>query len=545
MSAAKPRGVWLTILLVWLVVYPLTLVALDSVRGDQGWTLQYITTFASRAQEWNALWSSIWISVASVALAAAVGVPVAFVFERLDFPGRRVLGALVALPAVLPPLIGVIAFLFLYGESGFVGRAITAVFDLDRAPWRLQGWGAILLVHAYSMYVYFYLFTRAGLAKVDSSMIEAAHSLGHGRWSTLWRVTFPLLRPQLGAAALLTFMTSLGSFSAPYIFGGGFRVMTTQIVTSKLNGDLPMAMAETVALASVALVGLVLFRRSQGSRSVVAVGKGTPPAARQLEKPLARWSAAVVGWSFAVFLLLPHLTLLLVSLVPVGTWTTQFLPPAYTLGNYVALLRDPERLRPLVNSVWMAGAATVAAIGLALWAGRLVVQRRAVLGRAIEALTSVPWAVPGTVLAIAMATMFSVKAPWVGRWLLIGTVFILPLAYTVRNIPIVAGSVLAGFRQLDPALDEAAAALGASRWRTLARVTIPLLRPAILAGGALAFATALGDFVTSIVLYTFETRPISIEILSALRDFDIGIAAAYGVVLMLFSAMVMAVGTTR
>ena len=156
-----------------------------------------------------------------------------------------------------------------------------------------------------------------------------------------------------------------------------------------------------------------------------------------------------------------------------------------------------------------------------------------------------PWAVPGTVLAIAMATMFSVKAPWVGRWLLIGTVFILPLAYTVRNIPIVAGSVLAGFRQLDPALDEAAAALGASRWRTLARVTIPLLRPAILAGGALAFATALGDFVTSIVLYTFETRPISIEILSALRDFDIGIAAAYGVVLMLFSAMVMAVGTTR
>ena len=193
----------------------------------------------------------------------------------------------------------------------------------------------------------------------------------------------------------------------------------------------------------------------------------------------------------------------------------------------------------------MAGVATFAALGLSLWAGRLVVQRRVSLRRTIETLTTVPWAVPGTVLGIALATTFSLNAPWVGRWVLVGTVVILPLAYMVRNIPIVAGSVLAGFRQLDPALDEAAAALGASRWRTVRHITIPLLRPAILAGGALAFATALGDFVTSIVLYTYETRPISIEILSALREFDIGIAAAYGVVLMLISAVAMAVGTRR
>ncbi len=144
-----------------------------------------------------------------------------------------------------------------------------------------------------------------------------------------------------------------------------------------------------------------------------------------------------------------------------------------------------------------------------------------------------------------MATTFGVFAPWVGRWVLVGTVVILPLAYFVRNIPIAAGSVIAGFRQLDPTLDEAAASLGARRLRRLRRVTIPLLRPALLAGGALAFATAVGDFVTSIVLYTFETRPISIEILAALRDFDIGVAAVYGVILMLVSAGAMALGTRR
>jgi iron(III) transport system permease protein len=209
------------------------------------------------------------------------------------------------------------------------------------------------------------------------------------------------------------------------------------------------------------------------------------------------------------------------------------------------LIADPVRLRPLVNSLWMAAAATVAAVGLALWVGRVVVQRRVRLGKLIETLTTVPWAVPGTVLAIALATAFSVRAPWFGRWVLVGTVVILPIAYMVRNIPIVCGSIVAGFRQLDPSLDEAAASLGSTRWRTLRWVTIPLLRPAILAGGALAFATALGDFVTSIVLYTYDTRPISIEILSALREFDIGVAAAYGVVLMSISAIAMAVGTKR
>ncbi len=93
--------------------------------------------------------------------------PLAFLFERAEFPGRRVLGALVALPVVLPPLVGVIAFLFLYGETGFVARLVQATLRLENPPWRLEGAWAILLVHAYSMYAYFYLFTRAGLASLD------------------------------------------------------------------------------------------------------------------------------------------------------------------------------------------------------------------------------------------------------------------------------------------------------------------------------------------------------------------------------------------
>jgi iron(III) transport system permease protein len=533
----------LTLLLAWLVLYPILIVLVDAGHGDA------LARFVARPGEWRALWASVWISLASVALAAAIGVPLAFLFEWLEFPGRKTLGSLIALPAVLPPFVGVIAFLFLYGESGFVARAVRAAFGLARAPWQLQGAGAILLVHAYSMYVYFYLFTRAGLASLDASVLEAAQSLGAGRWDTLRRVTLPLLRPALAGAALLVFMTALGSFSAPYVFGGGFRVMTTQIVATKLNGELPLAMVETVALALIATLGLVLLRRTEGKDVLAALGRGTARRRRPIAASGARTLTTTAGWALAVLLLLPHLTLVLVSLVPYGTWTTEAVPPVLGLVNYRRLFGEPERLRPLVNSLWMAGASTLAALALALAAGVLVGRPRVRNGRGwrgvIETLVALPWALPATVFAVALATTFSVARPLELRWVLVGTVALLPLAYLVRNLPITGRAVLAGYRQLDPAVEEAAASLGAGRWATFWRVTLPLLKPALAAGGSLAFVTALGDFVTSIVLYTYDNRPISIEIMSSLRVSELGAAGAFGVILMLGSALVLGVGARR
>ena len=529
----------LTLILAWVVIYPILVVGADAADTTA------LSAFVTRPGEWAALWASVWISLVSVVLAAAIGIPLAFLFEWFDFPGRKTLGSLIALPVVLPPLVGVIAFLFLYGESGFIARAIQAALHLENAPWRLQGAAAILLVHAYSMYVYFYLFTRAGLAKLDVAMLEAAQALGADRRATLGRVIVPLLRPSLVGAAMLTFLTALGSFSAPYIFGGGFRVMTTQIVATKLNGDLPLAMVETVALAIVAVAGLLILRRTEGDDILVALGKGIAPRPRPIRRTSVRWLAATLGWGLAVLLLLPHLTLALVSLVPYGAWTTEILPPVLNFDNYRRLFSEAERLRPMLNSLWMAAASTVVAVVLALAAGWLVVRQRVWLRRLIEGLLALPWALPGTVFAIALAITFSVHAPLQLRFVLVGTAAILPLAYLVRALPLTGRGILAAYRQLDPSLEEAAASLGAGRWRTLTRVTLPQLRPGLAAGASLAFVAALGDIVASIVLYTYETRPVSIEILSSLRLAETGVAAAFGVVLMLVSALVLGVGARR
>jgi iron(III) transport system permease protein len=527
----------LVLLLFWLVGYPLLLTLLEAL-GAPRFSFAHFADFARRPAEWQALWASLWISLATVVLAAAIGVPLAFLFERAEFPGRRALGVLVALPVALPPLVGVIAFLFLYGESGFASRAVQAVFRLNQAPWRLSGPAAILLVHAYSMYVYFYLFTRAGLARLDAAYLEAAASLGAGRARTMISVTLPLLSPVLSGAALLTFMTSLASFSAPYVFGGSFRVMTTQIVASKLNGDIGLAMVETVALAVVGFAGLYLLRRTEAP-SVVGTIRGIAPRRRLAG---GRFAVAAAGWALAALLLLPHASLILLSFVPRNTWTTEALPPVLTLGNYGSLFFEPERLRPIVNSLWMAAAATAAALVLGFFAAYAAVRRRRPgqtgdgTGSVLEWLVAAPWALPGTVFAVALAAAFSVDRPAAARFVLVGTAAILPLGYLVRSLPLTGRAAFAGLRQLDPALEEAAASLGARAGRRLSRVVLPHLKPALLAGASLAFLSSLGDFVVSIVLYTYSTRPISIEILSSLRLQDIGVAAAYGVLLTALSA---------
>ncbi len=537
-------GVLLSLLLIWLVVYPIGIVAIDAVRGADGFTLDGFRAFLARHNEWQALWGSVWISLATVVLSAGIGVPLAVFFTRYEFPGRRVLAQLVALPAVLPPLVGVLSFLFLWGETGFAARLVQQVTGRLDPPWRLQGAGAILFVHAYSMYVYFYLFVRAGLRGIDASAYEAAESLGASRWRTLTRVVMPLLRPALAGAALLVFLSSLASFSAPYLFGGGFRVMTTQIVSTRLNGDDRLAMVETLALTAIALVGLVLVRLVDAD-GIIGGSKGAPPAARPITSRRARTLLSVVAWLLAGFLLLPHATLLLVSLVPLGTWTNEALPPSYTLGNYLTLISDPVRSRPLLTSLWMAVVATAGAVVIGLAVGALVVRRKVPTARLLEWLVALPWAVPGTVFAIALATAFSVHAPAMLRFILVGTPFILPLAYLVRNLPLSGRALLAGYRRLDPSYEEASASLGAGGVRTMRRVVVPLLRSSLVAGATLAFVAGFGDFVTSVLLYTYDTRPISLEILGSLRSSDVGVAAAYGVVLMCVSAAVFLVTAER
>jgi iron(III) transport system permease protein len=537
------------IVLLYGVIYPNLSVLITSFQRAGNWTLANYREVLSQQFTIEAIVSSVGLSAGTVLLCALVGVPLAFLFERFTFPGRRLFAALAALPLVLPPLVGTVAFIFLCGESGILANGIQNLFGLQNPPWRLRGWPALLLFHTYTMYPFFYVLTGAGLRRIDASLAEAARSLGASRSKVLRRVVLPQLTPSLVAAALLTFMTSMASFSAPLLFGGDVRVLTLEIFRARQRGDFVMAITETVILAVISLAALIVFQRYEGTRRFAAAAmKGAPRRREIIASGGARVLAMIAGVVFALVLVLPVATLFLVSFAQEGSWTTQTLPSAYTFANYRRLIGDPYAAEVFFNSFSMSAIAALAAL---LWSFCVVILLRRREGartfageswrRLLSLLVLVPWALPGTVVAVSVAEAYGKPGSLLGSFVLVGTFWILPVVYFLRFMPLVVRALQASMEQVDPTLEEAAGSLGARAWQRFVRVTLPLVWPGAVAGTVLAFVIALGEYVASVLVFVPANRPISIAIASELRDFNLGTAAAYGVVLIVIISISMVV----
>jgi len=531
------------IVLLYGVIYPNIHVVVASFQQNGNWSLANYVQALSQAIVLESIVASVGVSVMTVLFCAAVGIPLAFLFERYSFPARRVFAMLAALPLVLPPLVGTVAFIFLCGESGILARLIQSAFHLDHSPWSLRGWPALLLFHVYTMYPFFYVLTGAGLTRIDASLAEAARSLGASRTRVVTRILLPQLTPSLIAAALLTFMTSMASFSAPLLFGGGVRVLTLEIYTARQRGDASLAITETVILAAISLSALFFFQRYEGTRKFAAAAmKGSTKKRQAIARGGARSLAIACGVFFSLLLVLPVATLLLVSFAREGNWTTQTLPTAYTFANYVKIFSDSRASEVFLNSLSMSAIAAGAAL---LWsfsvAALLAHKGIRKLKRLLSWLILIPWALPGTVVAVSIAESYGQPSLLLGSFILVGTFWILPAIYFLRFMPLVVRAVQASMEQLDATLEEAAASLGASWWQRFTRVTLPLIWPGAIAGTLLAFVIALGEYVASVLVFVPTNRPVSIAIASELRDFNLGTAAAYGVVLMLMIGVIMTI----
>ncbi|HYM68816.1 MAG TPA: iron ABC transporter permease [bacterium] len=524
------------------VVLPLLATFREGVRGPHGLTAEQYRAFFSLAHPANleSLRTSLWISILSVLTCGTVGVTLAFLLNRIEFPGRRALEIVSLVPLALPPLIGVYTFVFLYAESGIVPRGLQAIFHLHAAPFALRGLVGVVVVHTFTMYPYFYLAAAAALAGLDPSLEEAAGNLGAGRWHVWTRVILPLLTPALVAGSLLVFMVSMASYTAPLIFGVD-RTMTMQIYISRTNGDLTLASVQATILSAVSIGFLVAMRWYQGRRIYRSLSKGTAAARAEVRHPMARALVVSAAALLVLILIAPILVLVLISFSKDATWTVQVLPPVYTLQNYTRLVTDRQTWLPIRNSLDMSTLSTLGDVLLGV-AAAYVIARLAIRGKGLlDIAVMLPWALPGTVVGINLITAFNQPSVFSLGRILVGTFWILPLAYFVRGLPLVFRSTSATMAQLDPALEEAAANLGASWWYAFRRVTLPLIGRGVLAGALLAFAQGVGEFVASILIYTPASRPLSVAIYNELYSFQFGTAAAYGVFQVLIVLVVLTI----
>lgn len=521
------------ILLVYIVV-PMLATATTSMQGDGNAYKGFVNGSSA-----TALGLSVGISLASVLTTGVLGTALAVLLSRFDFPGRKVLRLFALLPMALPPLIGAVSFYFLYAESGILPRFLAQYFGADAAAVSANGVWGVLLVHTMTMYPYFYLAVTSALAGSDASMEEAALSLGASRFR-MWRtVLLPMLTPALVSGTLLTFMVSMASFTAPQFYN--VQTLTMQIVASRTSGAYDVAAAQAVVLSVVSICFLLAMRWYENRRLHRGSSKGTPQSVKVLHGVLPRAAAGVGSLLLVLFLMAPPATIALLSFTVDGSWTTQILPPEYTVANYARIFTDPVSLRPILVSVQMAFVAMIGCVLVGVLAAWVVTRWKGPGKGLLDVMVMLPWALPGTVIGVNIVTAFASPTPFNLGQVLIGSLWILPVAYFVRFLPLVFRSANASLAQIDPSVEEAARSLGAGSWRALRTVTVPLMSRGIMAGALMAFIQGFGEYVASVVVYPPRYAPLSVEIYNRIYSNEFGTAAAYGTLQMVLILLVLAV----
>ena len=526
-------GLPLGLVLVGAVAYPSLILVWHAFTRDGRPTLANLAAVLGDADIWRVLWNSVHVSVWATLLGGAVGTGLAFLVARTDMPGQRIFRTALMLPYLIPPFIAALAWLALAGPVGFVNQLWMAVTGAEEPLFRIYGAPGIILVLALVHYPLAYFTVLASLERMDPALEEAARSSGASPARTARDVTLPLVAPAIGAGAILVFLRCMENFGIPAILGfpAKYFVLTTKIYATILDFDRAhnLGLAATLSLLLVAVAGgvLALQRRILGGRAYgLTRAVGQPPIFS-----LGQWRRTV-GIAVTVFLLAtsvaPLLAILLTALtraygMPFG-WSNLGLQNFHTL-----FFKVPVVWRAMRNSLVLAASAATFAVVLAILIAYVQV-RTQVRGKGfLEALVILPFAVPGTVVALAMILAF--LRPVLGLSLY-NTIWIILVAYVARFLTLAVKPVAAAFTQVHVSLEEAARSSGASLSRSVRDITMPLIRPALVSGWFLAAVPAITELTLSVLLWSAGNETIGVMVFNMHEEGKVLLSSALAIVVM-------------
>ena len=451
------------------------------------------------------------------AASVAIAVPLAWLTVRTDLPLRRLWSVLTVLPLVIPSYVGGFLVVVTLGPRGMLQGLLERTVGLERLP-EIYGLPGAALTITLLTYPYVLLTVRAALWGMDPSQVEAARSLGHGPWSSFLRVTLPQLRPAVAAGAVLVALYTLSDFGAVSILR--YETFTWAIYVQYESAfDRTLAAALSLVLVGSALALLFVEGRTRGRSRYYRTAAGTSRPSPMVGLGRWRWPAlALCG------------TVVLLALVtPVGVL-------GYWLARGVAA---GEALRPVwaaaASSVYASAAAAVVAVVAAAPVAALAVRYPGRLSALMERATFVGFALPGIVVALALVFFGARYASPLYQ-----TLGLLVFAYVVLFLPLAVGAIRASLTQLSPRMEEAARSLGRRPMPVTVAVTLPLIRPGLLAGGALVFLTAMKELPATLILSPIGFRTLATSIWSATEGSFFAQAAAPALVLVLVSSVPMA-----
>jgi iron(III) transport system permease protein len=479
----------------------------ETIRGgfvdvDGQLTSAYLREALTNPIYRQSFFNSFLLATLTTLASLALALPLAFISCRYQFPLKRIFSALVLVPMILPPFVGAIGIMKVFGAHGILNAILFKLCRMEHFPvidwlgrYRL---GSVVLFQALNLYPILFLNISAALSNVDPAQEEAAASLGCTGLKRFWFITMPLIRPGLFAGITIVFIWSFTELGVPLIFNCD-RLLPVQIygMLKELGSNpFPYALATVVLGCSVSFY--LLGKKILGRESATEVAKASH-ASTHRSIPAAK-KVLCVGFFFAVVAcsLLPHAVVLLYSFA--GDWFGTVLPSSWTLQNYATALSHPLAVAAIRNSICYASCATLATVFLGT-AIALVVVRSRLIGRGLlDVIAMLPLAVPGIIIAFGYLAisqrgrLFSFLNP------IANPAPLLIIAYAIRKMPFMVRSAVAGLHQTSATYEEAAASLGSTPARTYLRITIPLIFGNLIAGGLLVFSQTMMEVSDSLII---------------------------------------------
>jgi len=464
---------------------------------------------------------TVGLATAVTGMAALFAVPLAWLTVRTDLPGARLWATLASLPLVIPSYVGAYLIASALGPRGILQGWLEWFFAIERLP-SLYGFPGALFTLTILSYPYLFLSVRATLLRLDPALEEASRSLGHNPWRTFFRVTLPLLRPALGSGGLLVALYTLRDFGAVALMR--YDTFTRVIYVQYQSFDRSQAALPALVLIGVTLIFVIFEGRLQRQARYVQgeTGATRPPTLIALGR--WRWPALLFcGMVIFSSLILPALMLLY--------WLIRGL----SAGEVAPALGSAAW-----NAILASALAALVTVIMAIPVGLLVVRRPGKLTYLLERLTYSAYALPGIVIALALVFLGANHLPWLYQ-----TLPMLILAYLILFIPQAVGTVRASLLQIHPSLEEAARSLGRGPMHVFATITLPLLRPGLLAGGAMVFLTAMKELPATLLLAPIGFKTLATMVWSSVSEAYFAAAAAPALLIVFMSSIPMTIFILR
>ncbi|MFV0502420.1 MAG: ABC transporter permease [Lachnospirales bacterium] len=503
------------------LIYPLFSLFISGFQNSTGqFSLEHFIKFFTRKYYYKALLNSFMVTICTTFLVVIIGAPLAYLTSAYKIKGKQFLDILIIISMLSPAFIGAYSWIILFGRSGVVTKFIESLFGFTMPS--IYGFGGILIVMTLKLYPFIYLYTTGALKKLDASLIEAAESLGCSPLKKVSTVVIPLITPTILASGLLVFMNALADFGTPMLIGEGFVVMPVLVYNefiSEVGGTVNFAAAISVIMVviTIGVFSLQKYIVNKKSFTMNSLRPIQPKELKGIHKILAHTFVYLI-----VFLsVIPQLTVIFTSFK--ATKGSVFVP-GFSLDSYKTAFSKLGE--PIVNTYIFGFIAIICVVVLAIFIAYIVIRRKNPLTTLIDSASMLPYIIPGSVLGITLLLAFNERP-----LLLSGTSFIMILAFVVRRLPYTLRSSAAILYQISPSMEEAAISLGDSSIKAFFKVTVIMMLPGVMSGAIMSWITIINELSASVILYTANTRTMSVTVYTNVIRASYGSAAAVATIL--------------